>query len=272
MDNNIGKFENTYKIIELEKIVNENIQILKETKKGIDQRFGIIGEIICQKYYFADAKRNKISDYYYSIDSMEDGIHYIVTDLDFRHPIGFEDEDPSYIDEHTIGKFSNFHCGVVSIVDDKITEIIPTIYKDIIDSGDKTVIVSGDKEYEMGELKSEGKFGCINLDPDSQYYGWNIAPVIFDHLEYFEDDYAYASVNFKNEIIDGYLCKNIDINRYRNYVALYAQTINQKLSFNEYNFFLKQVLSELLIKEEDLPKFIENKNFESSNSKSYTKK
>lgn len=202
---------------------------------------------------------------------MEDGIHYIVTDLDFKHPIGFEDEDLAYTDEKTIGKHSNFHCGVVSIVDDKVTEIVPIIYKDIKESSDKTIIVYGDKEYEMGELKSEGKLSCINLNPDSQYYGWNIAPVIFDHLEDFEDDYAYASVNFGNEEIDGYLCKNIDINRYKNYVALYAQAINNNLSIKEYNILLKQVLSELLIKEEDLPKFIEDQNFESFNNKSYKK-
>lgn len=62
MGNDMEKFENTVstnKIIELEENINENIQILKETKKGIDQRFGIIGEIICQKYYFADAKKIK---------------------------------------------------------------------------------------------------------------------------------------------------------------------------------------------------------------------
>lgn len=262
------------KNIELYETINENIKIYKEVKKVIDKRFGIIGESTCPKYYFADAKRNKISDSYYSIEPMADGIHYIVSNLDFMYTLDLESYSEIYgDDDYSKSHFCKFHYGVVSIFDNKVTEVVPIVYKKICESNDKVILVYSDEEYDsFGKLKNNGKLGCINLDPDSQYYSWNIAPVIFDYLENFKDGYAYAFVNFGNEKIDGYLCKNIDINRYNDYLALYAQAINKNLKMREYYILLKQVVSNLLIKEEDLPKFIENLNSESSTGKSYKKK
>lgn len=262
----------TNKNIQLDEIINENIRIVKEVKKVIDKRFGIIGSPICPKYYFADDKRNKISDSYYSIEPMDDGIHYIVSDLDFMHTMDLESYLSIYDDAEDKSINYKFHYGVVSIFDNKVTEVVPIIHKRIVESNDKVIIVYGDEEYDSyGKLKNEGKMGCINLDPNSQYYGWNISPIIFDHLEHFKDGYAYAFINDRNEKIEGYLCKNIDTNRYNEYLALYAQAINKNLSLKEYHILLKQVLSKLLIKEEDLPKFIENLDTESSTDKLYKK-
>lgn len=253
-----GNTSSKNKDIELVETINENIKIYKERKKVIDKRFGIIGEPICPKYYFADAKGDKISDCYYSIEPMDNENHYIVSNLDFMYTLDLESYSEIYgDDDYFKSHFCKFHYGVVSIFDNKVTEVVPIVYKRICESNDKVILVYSDEEYDnFNKLKSKGKLGCINLDPDSQYYGWNIAPAIFDHLENFKDGYAYASIKNEKEEFGGYLCKNIDIDRYNACLALYAQAINKNIKMSEYYALLKQALSYLFIKEEDLPKFL----------------
>ena len=66
---------------------------IKRTKKVLDLRFCNIldDSTAAPKCYFADSNGNRISKNYYSIDKLNDGIHYLVSELDFMYTLGLDE-------------------------------------------------------------------------------------------------------------------------------------------------------------------------------------
>lgn len=254
---------------------SNGIQILKEQKQVLDLRFcNILNDNkIAPKYYFADLNGNRLSKSYYSIDKLHDGIHYLVSELDFMFSLDLNewlsinggecDEDINYF---------KFHFGIVSVIDGKITEVVPAIYKDIYETNSNVVFVQADDYYthnftsgggqnftnvKAQLLKRKTKVGCINLDLESNSYGMNIIIPIMDHIEDFDLAYkgfAYASVGD----FSGYLSKEIDQDRYNDFIQLYANLIKGNISTRVYYDNVNKALSKILYTEEEVKDIINN--------------
>ena len=244
---------------------NNDIKILKEQKEVLDLRFcNILNDNkIAPKYYFADSNGNRLSKSYYSIDKLSDGIHYLVSELDFMFSLDLNewlsmnggecDEDINYF---------KFHFGIVSVMDGKITEVVPAVYKDIYETNSNVVFIQADNYYthnftdvKAQILKRKRKIGCINLDIDSNSYGMNIIIPIMDHIEDFDLTYkgfAYASTGD----LSGYLSKEIDIDRYKDFINLYTNLIKGNISINLYYDNVNKALSKILYTEEEVKNII----------------
>ena len=248
----------------------EEIEILKEQKQVLDLRFGmIIHEPCAPKYYFADKNGNKlpiidldgkqIYEGFYSIEKVDD-IHYKISSLDFTYSPGLN----SYLEIYGIQfkeafNFFRFHYGIVAVNGNKISLVVPTVYKDLKLTNSNVIISQADDIYKPvykdGELlninKVNGSFGAINLDPNSESYGLNIMPTVFDHFQDFDLDYnGYAYVSLDG--CSGYLSKEIDIQRYNEYLRLLANYKEGKIRFKEYQQLLKEAISKVLFSDKEM--------------------
>lgn len=267
--------KNIYKMEEemQDRITNnfkENIQIIKEQKQILDLRLGmLIQEPCAPKYYFADKNGNKLpivdldgkSSYegFYSIEKI-DGIHYKISSLDFTYSPGLD----SYLeiygrDFKEAFYYFRFHYGIVAVHDNKISLVVPTVYKDLKLTNSNVIISQADDTYKPiyknGEFldinKIDGRFGAINLDSNSESYGMNIMPTVFDRFEDFDLTYkGFAHVSLDD--CSGYVAKEIDIQRYNEYLRLLSNYKEGKISIKEYQQFLKEAISKVLFSDKEM--------------------
>lgn len=250
---NIDKYKNNH----------EKVQIIKYEKKILDHRYNIIDKEHCSpKYYFADAKGNRLSNDYYSIVALNDGIHYIISELDFMYSLGLADWE-LYCGSNEINDYYfRFHYGVVSVIDNKIIEIVPAVYKEIRETNGNIIFVKCDEKYKASTVNSEGcvnfgkidsKIGCINLDINSNNYGMSIIPPIMDKICDFNLKYkgfAYASI----AEYEGYLSKEIDVDNYNEILNLYLNLKKGNITSKEYLSNMSHAVSKILLSEDDVKK------------------
>ena len=252
----IGKNQSS---MENAKII-EDVKINEYTSKNLLLKpFGIVSEHepSCKKYFFTNKLGDRISKDYYNIQPVGNN-HFIVVDLDFTYSQGYESWKLIYGKEQleTHGGFIRFHYGVVTIQDGKIIEIIPTVYNNIKKTNSDMFFTFGcdhmkaafDKE---GNVKAEyvkDKIGCINLDPNSEYYGMVVAPCIFNSITDFDLEYkgyAWAYFEYNNGSksfkCDGYISKDIDVERYTKLLKAY-----NNFGSEEYSQLLLEGLSEMM--------------------------
>ena len=247
---------------------NNNIQILEERKQVLDLRFCNIldGQYSSPKYYLADSKGNRLSKSYYSINKLRDGIHYVVSELDFMYTCGLNDwklmNGGESSDDIT---YFRFHYGIISAVNGKIVEIVPVVYNEIWETNSNVIFTRADDTYQLVVYndklcinKKDSKIGCINLDVNSSSYGMNIITPIMDRICDFDLDYKdFAHATIGN--YEGYLSKEIDIDRYNEFIDLYATL--KKGGINTQNYFKKinEALSKILFTEEEVKNILKNK-------------
>lgn len=227
----------------------DDIIILKEEKSVNDLRFGFVSnqEHCSPKYYFADKNKNRLSQNFYSIEQLDD-IHYIVSDLDFMYSLGYDEWESQYGSKFVASDIDNFkfHYGVVSIKDKTVKVVVPIVYNRVVISNDDVVIVYSDALH-----TNDNKLGAINLDINSAQYGMTIIPTICDSLCDFNLDYkgyAYARINNT----EGYLSKEIDVQRYNDYLANILEFGNKKIKYSEYLRRAEMAFSKILYSEEEL--------------------
>lgn len=245
----------------MNKLTNNNqpgIQIIKE-EKSVLNTIGIVdNNQAAPKYYFADENGNRLSKSYYSIEKLDE-IHYIVSELDFMYGLGF-DEWVKYYDNDfkdvDIFRFK-FHYGVVSAIDNKITEVVPTVYKNIKKTNSNVIIVYSDESYKIifdGEHKSvkeEPKLGCINLDINSNSYVMNIIPPFMDKIMDFDLEYeGYAKVYMEN--IEGYISKEIDFEKYQEIINLYYLFKSKQINYKTFIDILPNAIEKVLLSQEQV--------------------
>lgn len=277
----------------LDKITNdfiESIQIIKEQKQVLDLRLGmIIQEPCAPKYYFADKDGNKLPivdldgkimyEGFYSIEKVDD-IHYKISSLDFTYSPGLNSYLEIYGREFKEAfNFFRFHYGIVAVHDNKISLVVPTVYKDLKLTNSNVIISQADDTYKpiykngefLGINKIDGRFGAINLDPNSESYGLNIMPTVFDRFEDFDLTYkGFAHVSLDD--CSGYVAKEIDIQRYNEYLRLLSNYKEGKISIKEYQQFLKEAISKVLFSDKEMiEKYNEIEKIE-SNSNQLVKK
>lgn len=267
--------KNIYKMEEemQDRITNnfkENIQIIKEQKQILDLRLGmIIQEPCAPKYYFADKDGNKLPivdldgkimyEGFYSIEKVDD-IHYKISSLDFTYSPGLNSYLEIYGREFKEAfNFFRFHYGIVAVHENKISLVVPTVYKDLKLTNSNVIISQADDTYEpiykngefLGINKIDGRFGAINLDPNSESYGLNIMPTVFDRFEDFDLTYkGFAHVSLDD--CSGYVAKEIDIQRYNEYLRLLSNYKEGKISIKEYQHFLKEAISKVLFSDKEM--------------------
>ena len=254
----------------------KGIQILKEQKQVLDLRFCNIFDDnnAAPKYYFADLNGNRISKSYYSIDKLHDGVHYLVSELDFMYTLGLDEwlsmNGGEGADDIT---YFRFHYGVVTEINEQIVEIVPVVYKDIWETNSNVIFTQADDVYKLvvsnGQPqieKKDAKIGCINLDSNSKSYGMNIIPPIMDRICDFDLDYigfAHASIGD----YEGYLSKEVDMDRYNEFLNLYAALKKGNINPNFYFSKMNEALSKILFTEEEAKRISKNAQVQKTHKK-----
>ena len=142
--------------------------------------------------------------------------------------------------------------GYLTEINGQIVEIVPVVYKNIWETNSNVIFTEADDVYELAIhngnpqiKKRDTKIGCINLDINSNSYGMNIIPPIMDRICDFDLDYkgfAYAVIGAH----EGYLSKEVDTDRYNEFISLYAMlkqgNINSKFYFSKMNEALSKIL------------------------------
>lgn len=251
------------------KVNDTGIKIKKvEGKECIDKRFGMpLEEKTSPKYYFEkDGKR--ISRDYYSIEPLDD-IHYIVSDLDFMYSLGFDEWESIYGNEFTNVDYYNFkfHKGIVAIIGNEVIEVVPTIYNDLKPTNSHVIFTKGDPIYK-GVYDTNGKFvktvqepdkiGCINLDINSEYYSWTIVPMIFDSIIDFDLEFEGFAHAYIGEY-DGYISKEMDIERYKDFMCALTMYKNKIIDYSTYKQHLSDYISKILLSKEEVVNLINGK-------------
>lgn len=125
----------------------------------------------------------------------------------------------------------------MSIFDNKIKEIVPPVYKDILKTNSNVIFVYSDASYEIifdannesGTKKTDEKVGCISLDINSDQYGMNIITPIMDRIEDFNLEYNdYAKVYIDKMQV--YLSEKIDVESYKEMINLYCMLKNKLIT------------------------------------------
>lgn len=254
-----------------------NVYIKKNKKNILDLRCGMVTqeEHSAANYYFVnqndkripviDLNGNEIYDDFYSIEKIDE-FHYKVSTLDFTYSEGLD----SYLSIYgrnfsEAWNYFKFHYGVVAIKDNKIQLIVPTVYKDIKITNSNVVIVQADDEYKPvyddGKLlrieKVDGKLGAINIDSESDLYGFNIIPTVLDHFEDFDLKYkGFACVGIGE--ITGYLAKEIDMDRYKDYLKLFSSYKQGMIDMKTYQQSMKEAIKGILIPDNLIENYIKD--------------
>ena len=235
--------------------VTKNYSIVIEIDKRtvIDYRRGMFcgAAEIAPRYYFATSNGVRLSDNYYSIEKLDD-IHYVVSDLHFMYNLGFDCWSKMYGNEikDVDSFYFRFHYGIVSVKDNRVKLLTPITYNRISLSNSKMAIVYGDETYCNGS-SDIGKLGCINLDPNSPYYGYCVIPPVLDRLVDFNlefHDYAHAYIGE----YDGYLSKDIDMEKYESFLLLYNNLRKKIIDINVYRDNIAKAVSEILLTKEEV--------------------
>lgn len=250
---------------ELMEVVNDNLIIIKESKLGMDKRFGFVNNLepINPKYYFADKNGIKLSKSFYSIEKLDD-IHYEVSEMDFMYSPGFDKWTEQYgnkFEDCDLYRFK-FHYGIVSVIGKEIKQVVPIVYHKIKKTNNGVIFVWSDERFKVKinnnlhiePIYIEPKLGAINLDPNSNQYGMNIIPTVCDSITDFDlkyKGYAYAKLGETS----GYLAKYIDFDRYQNYLQAYETFIKcKKTTYNDYKNLVEQSIATILYTEEEILK------------------
>ena len=250
--------EDKCKLEIIEKLDN-NLIILEEKKYSLDPHFGFVTKRAqaCPKYYFADRFGNRLSKNYYSIEELDE-LHYLVTDFDFMYSLGLDEYISQYnneISELDISKFK-FHYGIVTVIDNKILEVVPTVYNRIEKSNNNVIIVYCDKRKGLFKnvLKTiDSKLGAINLDINSSQYGMNIIPTICDRIVDFDLEYiGYAKVKVGN--VEGYLSKDINFDKYNEFLRIYSNYTSGLTDYKTYLYGLENAVSKILYTTDEIKK------------------
>lgn len=243
---------------------NYSIVIKKEERKVSDYRRGLFCGLceISPRYYFATSNGVRLSDNYYSIEKLDD-MHYVVSDLHFMYNLGFDCWSKMYGNEvkDVDSYYFRFHYGIVSVKDNHIKLITPIVYNRISLSNSKMAIVYGDETYGNGSSHI-GKLGCINLDPNSTYYGFCVIPPVLDRLVDFNLEfhgYAHAYIGE----YDGYLSKDIDMEKYESFLLLYNNLREKIIDFKVYRDNIGKAVSEFLLTKDEVVNRIKSDNLDS---------
>lgn len=267
---NIDYLKNSEDISCYDNEVSNGIKIVRvEGKNCIDKRFGMaLEERTAPRYYF-EYNGNRISKDYYSIEKLDD-IHYVVSDLDFMYSLGFNQWESIYGNEFEEVDYVHFkfHKGIVAVIENNIVEVVPTIYKNFKLTNSNIVFTKGDPIYKLiydkygwpiNFERQTDKIGCINLDPKSEHYGYVVAPIIFDSIFDFDlefEGFAFAKIGTH----EGYICKEMDIDRYNDFLIALIQFKNKNISYKTYKQLFDEFITKILFTKEEVIDHINNVN------------
>lgn len=231
---------------------NNQIQIIKDEKKVLDSRYNLLDEQkCCPQYYFADSYGNRLSSNYYSIQPLSDGIHYVVSELDFMYTLGLDSWKNIYGEDYKGDiNFFKFHYGVVCVLNNEVTIIIPIVYNDIYETNSNVVFIKCDKKISFNHTEDE-KLGCVNLDITSESYGMNIAPPIMDRIYDFDTEYKGFARAFVSDY-EGFLSKEINVDNYDSYLNLLLNLKKGLITPKEYISKMKEAAGSILISEDEV--------------------
>ena len=159
-----------------------------------------------------------------------------------------------------------FHKGIVAVIGDDVIEVVPTIYKELIPTNSHVIFTKGDPIYKCTNdkdgffktVQEPDKLGCINLDINSKYYSWTIVPMIFDSIIDFDLEYEGFAHAYIGEY-DGYISKDMDVDRYKDFMCALTMYINKIIDYKTYNQHLSEYTSKILLSKEEVIELINKK-------------
>lgn len=242
--------------------VFDDFKIIEEVKSRLDRRNGLLTNDQCAPtYYFADLEGNKISDSYYSIRQIGNTKHFIVSELDFLYSCGLEEwesvgKEPDLANFYKknpgseLPRYFDFHYGVVSVANNKVTKVVPVVYDRLSEDNSNTIIAYMNEDKRQKGIKRD-RLGSIDIDPNSETYGMNLFPCILTSLENFDltyEGFARCSIDEYH----GFISRKLDVNRFTELIELYAQVRNKEISYHDYCSLLGSVAQKALYTEEEV--------------------